>query len=466
MGEVRLENGKRNHRQPQTAADTAPAKKRRRSPWFSAPQIATHGPDRYSEARNRSSSDESRIDMVQDLAAQYEAYPYPYRDPERETPGAPVVTMMNDLTQISHYVSGGENHFNGKCRVLIAGGGTGDATVHLASQLAGNPSAEIVHMDLSDTSIALARRRVEKHGVRNVIFVKESLLNLLEGKYGTFDYINCSGVLHHLEHPIAGAKALRSVLNKNGAISIMLYGFYGRRITYDIQSMARIVRYDEDDLGSLIDLTRGIITAVPPNNPLKHKVHGDDAPPNEIVDAYLNVRDRAYTVPQIYELIEHADLKIATFIPSILYNPGLFVKDATLRKRLTALSKEERQTFAELLLGSIDRHIFYVVRRDDEALESNPRDMTLIPVMDRSTKKSFDDLPPGTLGAQLALPIPQHLSQQHLQIIRQIDGKQSIASILQKVMLPKTNAFEDKTSLWLFVYEVFNSRNLLHLKKP
>jgi len=48
-------------RQPETAADAAPAKKRRRSPWLSALQIATHGPDRYFEARNRTSSEESRI---------------------------------------------------------------------------------------------------------------------------------------------------------------------------------------------------------------------------------------------------------------------------------------------------------------------------------------------------------------------------------------------------------------------
>ena len=46
---------------PKTAAHAAPAKKRRRSPWLSALQIATHGPDRYPEARNRSSSEESQL---------------------------------------------------------------------------------------------------------------------------------------------------------------------------------------------------------------------------------------------------------------------------------------------------------------------------------------------------------------------------------------------------------------------
>jgi hypothetical protein len=48
---------------PKTAADAAPAKKRRRSPWLSALQIATHGPDRYSEARNRASSGEPRLTL-------------------------------------------------------------------------------------------------------------------------------------------------------------------------------------------------------------------------------------------------------------------------------------------------------------------------------------------------------------------------------------------------------------------
>ena len=64
MGEVRLENGKRNHRQPETAAHAAPAKKRRRSPWLSALQIAKHGPDRYAEARKRSSSEEFRFIVI------------------------------------------------------------------------------------------------------------------------------------------------------------------------------------------------------------------------------------------------------------------------------------------------------------------------------------------------------------------------------------------------------------------
>ena len=59
MGEVRLENGKRNHRQPETAARAAPAKKRRRSPSLSAPfrlphtaQIATPKPGTGVHLRN------------------------------------------------------------------------------------------------------------------------------------------------------------------------------------------------------------------------------------------------------------------------------------------------------------------------------------------------------------------------------------------------------------------------------
>jgi cyclopropane fatty-acyl-phospholipid synthase-like methyltransferase len=65
--------------------------------------------------------------------------------------------------------------------VLVAGGGTGDATVMLAQQLAdaGGP-AEIVHVDLSDASLGLAEARVRARGLTNVTFNRMSLLDLRE----------------------------------------------------------------------------------------------------------------------------------------------------------------------------------------------------------------------------------------------------------------------------------------------
>ena len=61
------------------------------------------------------------------------------------------------------------------------------------------------------------------------------------GSAGLFDYINCSGVLHHLVEPEAGARALASVLAPHGALGVMVYGELGRIGVYHAQDMLRLV---------------------------------------------------------------------------------------------------------------------------------------------------------------------------------------------------------------------------------
>ena len=86
---------------------------------------------------------------------QYEALPYPERDPADEKQRL-VQTWLDDLPMINHYCFAGRQTFHQGFRVLVAGGGTGDATLYLAEQLKGL-GAQIVHLDMSTASIAIAR---------------------------------------------------------------------------------------------------------------------------------------------------------------------------------------------------------------------------------------------------------------------------------------------------------------------
>ena len=140
------------------------------------------------------------------LRAQYEAYPYPARDPRDEARRL-ITGSPGHLDEVNHYVFGGRLDFSKPLRVLFAGGGTGDGTIMLAQQCAdaGIP-AEITYIDLSDASRAIAERRADARGLTNISFHRGSLLEL-EG-FGPFDYIDCCGVLHHLEDPAAGLKSL------------------------------------------------------------------------------------------------------------------------------------------------------------------------------------------------------------------------------------------------------------------
>ena len=93
--------------------------------------------------------------------------------------------------------------------MLVAGGGTGDATIMLASQLAARAiPAEITHIDISAASLDIARARAETRRLDNIIFRQASLSDLATLGLGRFDYIDCCGVLHHHRSPRRGTKEL------------------------------------------------------------------------------------------------------------------------------------------------------------------------------------------------------------------------------------------------------------------
>ncbi|UUZ71957.1 hypothetical protein LP415_25345 [Polaromonas sp. P1(28)-8] len=69
------------------------------------------------------------------VRSQYEALPYPPCNPEDDRQRL-VLTWLEDLPMINHYCFAGKQSFRNGFRALVAGGGTGDATIFLAEQLA------------------------------------------------------------------------------------------------------------------------------------------------------------------------------------------------------------------------------------------------------------------------------------------------------------------------------------------
>jgi hypothetical protein len=69
------------------------------------------------------------------LAAQYEAYPYPARDPRDEAKRL-IIGSPSHLREIDYWVFGARRPTSQPLRALIAGGGTGDGTIMLATHLA------------------------------------------------------------------------------------------------------------------------------------------------------------------------------------------------------------------------------------------------------------------------------------------------------------------------------------------
>ncbi|MBU6483741.1 MAG: methyltransferase domain-containing protein [Betaproteobacteria bacterium] len=109
--------------------------------------------------------------------------------------------------------------------VLIAGCGTGQQSIQTAQRF---PAARILAVDLSAASLAYAKRKTREMRIVNIEYAQADILRLDSiGK--TFDFIECVGVLHHLEDPMAGWRILRSLLRPGGVMHVGLYSALARR---------------------------------------------------------------------------------------------------------------------------------------------------------------------------------------------------------------------------------------------
>ncbi len=108
---------------------------------------------------------------------------------------------------------------------LVAGCGTGLSTVEFARHAR---DTRILAVDLSLASLSYAKRMADQAGVTNVEFAQADIMKL-DALGRQFDFIDASGVLHHLADPWEGWRILLSLLRPGGAMQVGLYSELGRR---------------------------------------------------------------------------------------------------------------------------------------------------------------------------------------------------------------------------------------------
>jgi SAM-dependent methyltransferase len=103
--------------------------------------------------------------------------------------------------------------------ILIAGCGTGQHALRVAFKY---PESSVLAIDLSRASLAYAMRQAERYKIANIEFLHGDLL-FVSQLNRTFDCVEAVGVLHHMDDPAAGMKALVAVLNPGGFLKAALY---------------------------------------------------------------------------------------------------------------------------------------------------------------------------------------------------------------------------------------------------
>jgi SAM-dependent methyltransferase len=303
------------------------------------------------------------------LAEQYEAYPYPRRDPRDEARRL-IVGSPGHLKEIDYWVFGARRPVSQPLRALIAGGGTGDATIMLAQQMARERRpGSVTWLDRSAASLKIAQARAAARGLTNIIWEQRSLLDLAGSGLGPFDYVDCCGVLHHLPDPAAGLRALLSVLAPGGGLGLMVYAPHGRTGVYMLQEALSLLAPPDEAPSARLDAAKRVMRHLPEtawlrrNNFLDDHINGGDA---GLYDLLLNPRDRAFTVHDLHSLLSSQGLAVACWVEPARYDPVPLLPDPRLRARMEALPPISRAALAEALAGNVSAHIVYCVRETEQ----------------------------------------------------------------------------------------------------
>jgi ubiquinone/menaquinone biosynthesis C-methylase UbiE len=410
-----------------------------------------------------------------EVKAQYEHLPYPPVDPQDEKKRLHR-TWLEDLPMMNHYCFQGKETFRDGFRVLVAGGGTGDATIFLAQQLRAT-NAEIVHLDLSGASIAIAQQRAALRGLTNIRWIQDSLLNVADLGLGSFNYINCCGVLHHLADPDAGLRALKSVLAYDGAMGVMVYGAIGRLGIYHMQSMLRLLQADGAGQDAKLDQAKALLGALPASNWFKRgeELYGDSRKTDaDIYDMFLHSQDRAYTVEQIYQWLsdEHqfeitlSDIHRGRFpyLPEMTLKP-----DATLlRASLPAMPSRARHALSELLVGDLLRHTFYLTRSPSATALYGDADMVPFffhePLTGAMLEQVFTSRDGGAITLHhpfLGLTTQINPGKYSAKILRHIDGHRTFQQVFDLVRASLRDPQPDNATLFTDFRASFDALNAI-----
>jgi SAM-dependent methyltransferase len=178
------------------------------------------------------------------VRGQYEAHPYPrWRMMALQSPvdalfGAPLPARP---------------------QVLIAGCGTGYQAMVAAQRF---PTGQVTAVDLSRASLAYGLRKSREAGLANLDFFQADLLELAVSD-ARFDIIESTGVLHHMDDPFAGARAVCGLLRPGGFIKLGLYSAAARSGLQPAKALARTFTPET------IPQMRQAIAAAPAGDPLR-----------------------------------------------------------------------------------------------------------------------------------------------------------------------------------------------------
>jgi SAM-dependent methyltransferase len=406
-------------------------------------------------ARGGKLGTDPRDDVV---ARQYQQWPYPVPIHDLAEWSAHNFEWIDPVH--AHRIYWPDRQYNADMDILVAGCGTNQAACLAFT----NPSAKVVATDVSQPSLDHQQYLKDKHGLKNLELQRLPIedLGVLDLD---FDLVVSTGVLHHLADPRQGMAALASCLRRDGVVSAMVYGKYGRIGVDLLASVFNQLGLGQDD--SSVKTVRETIAVLPADHPVESylKFAWDLRSDAGVVDTFLHGRQRSYSVEECLDLVTSSGLVFQEWFFKSGYYPheGLALPDE-LSSALNALPQIEAWSLMERLQSSTKCH-FFVACRPDRPKESYE--------VDFSSREAPDYVPImrvgfGVSGSAVVMPHGRmQLRADQLPFIQLVDGCRTIREIAECVARedPSHTSIADFESLARNVFENFWQLDVLAMAR-
>ncbi|MCE1227420.1 MAG: class I SAM-dependent methyltransferase [Geobacteraceae bacterium] len=236
-----------------------------------------------------------------EVTGHYERHPYPHY---------PLLASVRCYDTYAMNLTALWARFNGELlperegRILLSGCG---AFAPYPMALA-NPKAQITGVDLAQHNLKRARLHCLLHSRFNVELLQGDFLDPAVTP-GPYHFIEAFGVLHHLDDPAAGMRALEQRLVPGGILRVMVYGRYARQEAESVRRAMRLLRVR--DLAAI----KRMLKKAAPGSRLKNYVDAAWEAKNDsgLADLFLHPNVKTYRIDEFMELVGQSGLKPLLF---------------------------------------------------------------------------------------------------------------------------------------------------------
>jgi SAM-dependent methyltransferase len=253
-------------------------------------------------------------------------------------------------------------------KIWVAGCGTNQA-VFTALRF---PEADVLGTDISTQSLAICQRSASQLAIKNLRLEEQSLNTVTYSN--EFDFVICTGVVHHNANPEIPLAKLCKSLKPGGAHEIMVYNNnQPTQKTPKHKGVRHLFSGDAAvDMDTQLAATRRLIDKFPLTNTMSEflREYKDD-PEVVLADTFLQPVEHSYTVESMGELLKNAGLEF--WLPCLnqfdkaahRQTWNLEFEDEMVAQHYDALPDVERWQITNLLSVETSPMLwFYAQRRD------------------------------------------------------------------------------------------------------